>query len=827
MSVRTPVADERVVRADANPTAEALRWTALGLVAVLSVAGTLGLHSLTADWSILVPATIGAAGAAAVVEGSRRFELLVGESFAASVIAFVVVGAVVVGVLPTPGAFVDFFEGLTKSWADLLSAVTPTDLTPSLRVAPFALAWFGTLVGGSLLRWVRQPGLPILGPLSVLAVTVLLTDEDRAVSLLVGAAIAVGALAVGLLQQWIARTAGASHDDGRSVVGAATSSRRGRLVAAGGVLALVAVAAPLVGPQLPLAESRERFDLRDRVVPPWDPLALPSPLVQVKAALAADREEDVVFEVRSDTPVTRWSLAVMGSYDGVVWTVADSSGSRGEAAAEFRPVGSRLPAPAVQPVSDPTLTASVDIVDLAGPWLPVPGVVRELRFDDLAGATAPLVRENIETGTLAIADGVAPGTTYTVTALVPPERSDDELTTYPIEETGSDFDLEVLPPQINNLAADITEGIDFGWGQVAAVRDRFTATGFYDKSTNTPPGHSYFRLAQFLADPDETIGFEEQYAAGAAVVTRIAGLPTRVVAGFEIPADRYTNGVAEVRSGDASAWIEVRVEGVGWVPVSVTPPRSREPDTEAAITPEEQVATPNPPPPPQVPPDVDVVSENRELEEPVEEEEEEEEDEDAVDGAGIGLLGWLGIGAGVLLGLLVAFCVVVVAWKRRRMRRRREAPEPSLRIAGAWSEVADRYDEAGVPIAPRSTPLEAARSFMTTEPSAQTAAPRLLALVGTVDRAAYHADAPGDAESDAAWQYHDDVVQALLDDRTLPQRAQMRLDPRPLFRRDAWGRAQAGTASGDEAEDDVMNTHHDIDQGDIDDSDIDDGLVDR
>jgi hypothetical protein len=311
------------------------------------------------------------------------------------------------------------------------------------------------------------------------------------------------------------------------------------------------------------------------------------------------------------------------------------------------------------------------------------------------------------------------------------------------------------------------------------------------------------------------------------MVTRIAGLPTRVVAGFEIPADRYAGGVAEVRSGDASAWIEVRVEGVGWVPVSVTPPRSREPDTEAAVTPEEQVATPNPPPPPQVPPDVDVVSENRELEEPVEEEEEDDEDEDVVDGAGIGLRGWLAIGAAGLIVLFIAFCVIVVAWKHRRMRRRREAPEPSLRIAGAWSEVADRYDEAGVAIVPRSTPLEAARSFMATEPSAHAAAPRLLALVGTVDRAAYHADAPGDAESDAAWQYHDDVVQALLDDRTLPQRAQMRLDPRPLFRRDAWGRAQAGTASGDEAEDDRMTTDPHIDHGDIAHGPIDDGDIDE
>ena len=373
--------------------------------------------------------------------------------------------------------------------------------------------------------------------------------------------------------------------------------------------------------------------------------------------------------------------------------------------------------------------------------------------------------------------------------------------TLPILETGSDFDLEVLPPQINNLAADITEGIDFGWGQVAAVRDRFTATGFYDKSTNTPPGHSYFRLAQFLADPDEIIGFEEQYAAGAAVVTRIAGLPTRVVTGFEIPADRYAGGVAEVRSGDASAWIEVRVEGVGWVPVSVTPPRSREPDTQAAVTPDQQVATPNPPPPPQVPPDIDVVNENRELEEPVEEEEEEEKEDDASVGGGIGLFGWIGVGVGILVGMFAAFCAIVVAWKYRRMRRRREAAVPSLRIAGAWSEVADRYDEAGVPIARRATPLETARAYIDNEPSANVAAPRLLALVGTVDRAAYHADEPGVAESDEAWQYHDDVVRALLDDRSLPQRAQMRLDPRPLFRRDAWQRAQAGDPPSHEADD--------------------------
>ena len=61
-----------------------------------------------------------------------------------------------------------------------------------------------------------------------------------------------------------------------------------------------------------------------------------------------------------------------------------------------------------------------------------------------------------------------------------------------------------------------------------------------------------------------------------------------------------------------------------------------------------------------------------------------------------------------------------------------------------------------MPIARRATPLETARAYLATEPTANVAAPRLLALVATVDRAAYHADEPDVAESDEAWQYHDE-----------------------------------------------------------------------
>ncbi len=773
----------------------ALPWrraSAMAIVAILSVAATAGLHSITDDWSFLVPALFGSLAATGAFAVANRWSMLPGETLAVAIGLFVVVGAVVVSVIaagdpPTPRAFGDFFDGLIRSWADLLSAVSPAELTPRLSVAPFAIAWFGTVVGCALVRWSPLATAPVLGPLVGLAIAVLLTDEDRTSSLIVGATIAVGALALGFLLDPRRADGAAADASSRARSGWSGSSdstetttsvaRHARTVRAGVVLAAVAIAAPLLGPQLPLADARERYDLRDQVIPPWDPLSVPSPLVQLKAALADERDDDVVFEVTSVTPVTRWSTAAMTSYDGVVWTVADPD----DAATDFRPVGPRLPAPPVQPSSDPTVSASVTIGTLTGPWLPVPGAARSLEF---GSAPSPLVVENASSNTLAVPTGVGAGMTYEVTALAPPAPTDESLRDVDLAVVESAIDLAALPPKIRNLAADVTQGIDHGWGQVAAIRDLFRNEGFYDKTTRVPPGHSYYRLAQFLSEPEQIVGFEEQYAAAAAVIARIAELPVRVVVGYEIEPARYVDGVADVRSGDASAWIEVRVDGVGWVPVSVSPPRSREPDTETSEAAQDQVATPNPPPPPQVPPDVDVFSENEELEEPVEDEEEDDEEDEAVASGGLGPLGWTLVGAGGLLVLLLAAGGGIVAWKLRRTRRRRQAPDSAGRIAGAWLELTDRYEEAGVVTPAMATPHEAVREITRTEASAVAFNDQLVGLARHVDRAAYDRVAPPPQDADSAWNYADQAVDALFACRSLPQRTRMRMDPRPLLRRD-------------------------------------------
>ena len=461
-----------------------------------------------------------------------------------------------------------------------------------------------------------------------------------------------------------------------------------------------------------------------------------------------------MFEVAFRHAVTRWSLAVMGSYDGVVWTVADpDTVPGGEAAAEFRPVGTRLPAPAVQPTSDPD-------GDGHGRHRRPPRAVaagagrgpRARASTTLAGATP--ARRPREHRDRHAGDRRRSRARHDLHGHRPrsarPERR-GAARTHPIVETGSDFDLEVLPPQINNLAADITEGIDFGWGQVAAVRDRFTSTGFYDKSTNTPPGHSYFRLAQFLADPDEIDRLR-----GAVRRRRRGGHadrrpPDPCGGGLRDPgrplhgrrrrgADRAMRRRGSRSASRASAGCRSaspRRAAASPTPRRPSRPRSRSPRRtrrrrlrcRPTSTSSTRTASSR--------------SRSRRKRKTMRR-------RTSSMGAGIGLLGWIGDRSG-----RPRRPVRRVLRDRRRVEAPPDAtpagsaPNPSLRIAGAWSEVADRYDEAGVPIARRGRRRSRRRGrYIATEPSAHAAAPRLLALVGTVDRAAYHADEPGDAESD-------------------------------------------------------------------------------
>ncbi len=348
----------------------------VGIVAVMSMIAAIGFRSALSGWSFVTAAAIGTIGASAVVLVAEWRRLLLGESVAISALAFVLLGGVAVNGVPTPGAYTSFARGLVDGWADLLSSAPPADITDQLRALPFTVAWLAAAVGGEIARHSRRPGLPAVGPILALALSLLFTIEERWLALLQGAGILAGTLALITVGQRLGRRPTVTAIDDELDAGA-LSTNRTRLMLGAVVVVGAVLAAPIIGPRLPLAEANERFDLRRFQVPPFDPLAVPSPLVQVKASLKDERRDDVVFVVSGDTPIDRWPVAVMSDYDGVVWTVADPE--RDPDATEFVPVDTQLPE-LDDPVPDGSTTVehTVEIVDLGGSFLPAAGTPRQL-----------------------------------------------------------------------------------------------------------------------------------------------------------------------------------------------------------------------------------------------------------------------------------------------------------------------------------------------------------------------------------------------------------------------------------------------------------------
>jgi transglutaminase-like putative cysteine protease len=73
-------------------------------------------------------------------------------------------------------------------------------------------------------------------------------------------------------------------------------------------------------------------------------------------------------------------------------------------------------------------------------------------------------------------------------------------------------------------------------------------------------------LVTFLTDTH--VGYCQHYAGAAALLLRLAGIPTRVAVGYATGTPG-ANGYV-VRRSDAHAWIEVYFEGQGWVPFDAT-----------------------------------------------------------------------------------------------------------------------------------------------------------------------------------------------------------------------------------------------------------------
>ena len=125
-----------------------------------------------------------------------------------------------------------------------------------------------------------------------------------------------------------------------------------------------------------------------------------------------------------------------------------------------------------------------------------------------------------------------------------------------------------LPARIIKLALEITAGQQSSYGKIKALEGYLRRHYSYTTEIPQTPEDRDF-VDYFLFDLQE--GYCTYFATALAVMGRAAGIPTRYVSGFVIPAEPASNGRYYIAGTDAHAWVEAYLPGLGWLPFEATP----------------------------------------------------------------------------------------------------------------------------------------------------------------------------------------------------------------------------------------------------------------
>ncbi len=125
-----------------------------------------------------------------------------------------------------------------------------------------------------------------------------------------------------------------------------------------------------------------------------------------------------------------------------------------------------------------------------------------------------------------------------------------------------------LDPRIHELAGRIFAGCTTTTEKINAVISYFRSNYTYVLGLDIPPGRD--KLTHFLLE--ESTGYCEYFASGAAILLRLADVPTRYVTGFFVTT-KDENGESWIaRNMDAHAWVEAWDEQQKqWTIVEATP----------------------------------------------------------------------------------------------------------------------------------------------------------------------------------------------------------------------------------------------------------------
>ena len=723
-------------------------------VVLLAVAATLAVvpfGRLYADHHYLVLAG-GAAVVAAVVSLIVSPRLPLPAAIGAALVAAYLYLAITVFHSLRPAAV---WDGVTQSWSTLLTASLPTLSTSTYVALPVAVTAAATSVAVELALRSRWKVGPVLTPIGVLVVALLFTGRRPLPSpLLITSILLLLLLAVLVRVQRPAGGSGGDDDDGESSHGLTGRGLNSTALksAAFGLPALMAIAviATGLGATLPITSSGHRVDLRERYNPPVQIAQGITPLALLQSQLNSTSTTPL-FTVRfqgvpAGVKIDRIPVAVLDTYDGAVWGTN----------ASFAVAGRQLPSGPSAPQAGPVIHQSYQIGRYGLSFLPALG--RPVR------TTGTHLAFDRVSGMLATSTPAPAGFKYSVDSEVPDLS---QVASEPVTP-GNDPNFATLalpPPQgwpktITDFANKFSARTPYATLQLIANELRSSAFGYNKKAR---PGHSLGLLSAFLTAPTGSsqvttarVGFAEQFAAAFAVLARAKGFPSEVVVGYRVNPVAAAKGIPiAVLPQEIHAWVEVNLNGVGWVtfdPTNTTPRNST------------VLSAPLPPPPP---PPVPVVtgshgpgSHNAILR-----------------GTHRSSSHWWVF---LLIALVVASPAAVAGVKALRRRRRARRGSTTARVVGAWREGRENLRSHGARVSRAMTVDDATRE--TGQALGDDAATRVKAFGPVVNTALYAPTEPDEDIASVAWEAEAALRAFLRENSTPRQRLLAAVDPRPLLR---------------------------------------------
>lgn len=545
----------------------------------------------------------------------------------------------------------------------------------------------------------RRPVLTLVGPVVAAAVAAVLIAPVEPPRWPAAALVLVGCAV-------LAADARSDLSSMAPLVGSRTEERRQRSWWRPAAQLAGAVAALTLASVLPLPG---RADVRDVVEPRTQRVEDPNPLSLAARWGQAD-EPATVAAIEVDGPAPgRFRLSVLEGYDPTGWRQA----------ADFFVTGRSLAAdplgvdPMVDDVDEAGTIVTVTPTEQLAPFRAVPTAGRPVAVRDPDGlrfAPGPGIMLTEELRPVTYETAVAPAPRDPTPGLAPTVVPDvpSSLLSCPDSDP------------LQAVASQLTAGLSSHDDRLDALEDWLLTRRIYDPAA--PGGQTLAAVDTFLRT-SYARGNLEVFVTTYALLARCAGVPVRVVVG----APDVAGGTTQLAQDDIGAWVEVPVDGQGWVARDPLPT----PEEQEALA---QLAEQQPPPPdesPTVP-------------------EQPPRDVEALDPPGDGTPVLPFVLAAAAVALLVALAALVPRWVHRRRRR---IADPTAAVLAAWGSVQDELTDRGVPVSSAHTPQELAGAVASDVPIPVRRAIELLAP--TVDAARYRGTPATDDEASTAWALAD------------------------------------------------------------------------